>query len=151
MDIPDVGQVAPNFIGITDDNTELELAQLKDNIAVLYFYPRVNTPGCTKEACSFRDNMIRLTGMGVKVVGVSTDNVRSQAGFKAKHALSFPLIADVDKRIVELYGVKRGVIGTAKRVTFLIDRMGVIRFVWPKVGVKGHVDEIIAKIEELKL
>lgn len=151
MDIPEVGQSAPNFIGITDDNTELELAKLRDNIVVLYFYPRANTPGCTKEACSFRDNMIRLTGMGVKVVGVSTDSVKSQAGFKAKHDLSFPLIADADKKIVELYGVKKEITGTAKRVTFLIDREGVVRFVWPKVSVKGHVDQIISKIEELQL
>jgi peroxiredoxin Q/BCP len=151
MVMPKVDQVAPNFIGITDEGIEFELSKLKGNIVVLYFYPRVNTPGCTREACSFRDNMIRLTGMGVKVVGVSTDSVKSQAKFKAKHELSFPLIADANKEIVELYGVKRGVIGTAKRVTFLIDRKGIIRFVWPKVNVKGHVDDILSKIDELKL
>ncbi len=150
MGMPEVGQAAPNFVGITDDDSELELNTLKGNIVVLYFYPKAYTPGCTKEACSFRDNMIRLTGIGVKVVGVSTDGVRRQAGFKAKHELSFPLIADADKKIVELYDVK-GIAGIAKRVTFLIDREGVIQFVWPKVSVTGHVDEIITKIEELKL
>ena len=148
--MPEAGQGAPNFVGITDEDTELELTTLKGNIVVLYFYPRAYTSGCTKEACSFRDNMNRLTGMGVKVVGVSTDSVKRQAGFKTKHALSFPLIADVDKTIVELYDVK-GVTGSAKRVTFLIDRKGFIQFVWPKVKVSGHVDEIITKIEELKL
>ncbi len=151
MDMPEVGQVAPNFVGITDDEKELELASLKGNILILFFYPRAYTPGCTKEACSFRDNMIRLTGIGAKVVGVSTDNVKRQAGFKAKHALSYPLIADADKKIVDLYGVKTRGTGTAKRVTFLIDRDGIIRFVWPKVSVTGHVDEILAKIEELNL
>jgi len=150
MGMPEVGQAAPNFVGITDDDSELELNALKGNIVVLYFYPKAYTPGCTKEACSFRDNMIRLTGIGVKVVGVSTDGVKRQAGFKAKHELSFPLIADVDKKIVELYDVK-GIAGIAKRVTFLIDRESVIQFVWPKVSVIGHVDEIITKIEELKL
>ncbi|MFX1319620.1 MAG: peroxiredoxin [Promethearchaeota archaeon] len=150
MSMPEVGQVAPNFVGITDDDSKLELNSLKGNIVVLYFYPKAYTPGCTKEACSFRDNMIRLTGMGVKVVGVSTDSVKRQAGFKVKHELSFPLIADADKKIVELYGVK-GIAGIAKRVTFLLDREGVIQFIWPKVNVTGHVDEIIAKIEELKL
>ncbi len=149
--LPNVGQPAPNFIGITDDNSELELSTLKGNIVILYFYPRAYTPGCTKEACSFRDNMIRLTGMGVKVIGVSTDSLKRQSGFKAKHDLSFPLIADTDKKIVDLYGVKRAGIGIAKRVTFLIDQEGVIRFVWPKVSVEGHVDEIIAKISELAL
>jgi peroxiredoxin len=151
MGMPEVGQPAPNFVGITDDEGKLELNSLQGNIVVLFFYPRAYTPGCTKEACAFRDNEIRLTGMGVKVVGVSTDSVKRQAGFKTKHDLSFPLVADADKKIVDLYDVKKTGIGTAKRVTFLIDREGIIRFIWPKVSVKGHVDEVIAKIEELKL
>ncbi len=151
MALPKVGEPAPDFTGVTDDNTELQLSGLQGHIVILYFYPRAYTPGCTREACSFRDNMIRLVGMGVKVVGVSTDSLKRQAGFKAKHELDFPLIADVDKRIVELFGVKQSLLGIAKRVTFLIDRQGIIRFVWPKVRVKGHVDEIITKIEELKL
>ena len=149
--MPEIGQTAPDFTGVTDDDSELHLNDLKGNIVVLYFYPRANTPGCTKEACSFRDNMIRLVGMGVKVIGVSTDSVKRQAGFKTKHALNFPLIADQDKTIVKLYDVQKAGIGTAKRVTFLIDREGIIRHIWPQVKVAGHVDEIIAKIEELSL
>ena len=149
--MPEIGQIAPDFIGVTDDATELQLANMKGNIVILYFYPRAYTPGCTKEACSFRDNMIRLVGMGVKVIGVSTDSVKRQAGFKAKHGLEFPLIADDDKEIVKLYGVQQAMVGTAKRVTFLIDRDGVIRHIWPKVKVAGHVDEIIEKIQELDL
>ena len=151
MSSPEVGQAAPDFIGVTDDDSELNLKDLKGNIVVLYFYPRANTPGCTKEACSFRDSMIRLVGMGVKVVGVSTDTVKRQAGFKAKHALNFPLIADADKVIVKLYDVQKAGVGSARRVTFLIDQEGIIRYIWPKVKVSGHVDEIIAKIEELGL
>jgi peroxiredoxin Q/BCP len=151
MSKPKIGQAAPDFIGITDDDSELHLKDLKGNIVVLYFYPRANTPGCTKEACSFRDSMIRLVGMGVNVVGVSTDTVKRQAGFKAKHALNFPLIADADKAIVKMYDVQKAGIGTARRVTFLIDREGKIRHIWPQVKVSGHVDEIIAKIEELEL
>ena len=151
MSMPELGQPAPNFTGVTDDETELHLDGLKGNIVVLFFYPRAYTPGCTKEVCSFRDNMIRLVGMGVKVIGVSTDTIKRQAGFKEKHALNFPLIADSDKSIVELFGVKQAMVGVAKRVTFLIDRNGVIRHIWPQVKVSGHVDEIIAKIEELKL
>lgn len=151
MPMPEVGQAAPDFTGITDDNTELHLNELKGNIVVLFFYPRAYTPGCTKEVCSFRDNNIRLVGMGVKVIGVSTDTVTRQSGFKEKHALNFPLIADSEKTIVKLYGVQQPDVGVAKRVTFLIDRKGVIQHIWPRVKVAGHVDEIIAKIDELKL
>jgi peroxiredoxin Q/BCP len=149
--MPELGHPAPIFTGVTDDDSEIHLDELKGNIVVLFFYPRAHTPGCTREVCSFRDNMIRLVGMGVKVIGVSTDTVKRQAGFKEKHALNFPLIADSDKSIVKLYGVQQAMIGVAKRVTFLIDRKGVIRHIWPQVKVSGHVDEIIAKIEELKL
>lgn len=151
MVLPEIGQPAPDFTGITDENTELQLSELRGEIVVLFFYPRAYTPGCTKEVCSFRDNKMRLVGLGVKVVGVSTDSVKRQAGFKAKHGFDYPLIADADKTIVELYGVKRAATGSANRVTFLIDREGIIRHVWPKVKVSGHVDEVIAKIEELKL
>jgi peroxiredoxin Q/BCP len=151
MSMPKVGQTAPDFTGITDEGSELHLADLKSNIVVLFFYPRAYTPGCTKEVCSFRDNMIRLVGMGVKVIGVSTDSRKRQAGFKEKHALNFPLIADSDKAIVKLYGVQQAMVGVAKRVSFLIDQKGVIRYIWPQVKVSGHVDEVIAKIDELKL
>ncbi len=151
MVMPKVGEKAPDFTGHTDDGSTLTLSSLRGNIVVLYFYPRAGTPSCTKEACSFRDSMIRLTGMGVKVVGVSTDSVKRQAGFKTKNALQFPLIADKEQNVVKLYDVLKPETGSAKRSTFLIDREGIIRFVWPKVRVPGHVDEIIAKIEELKL
>ena len=149
--MPKVGDTAPDFTEPIDDGSTLTLSDLRGNNVVLYFYPRAGTPSCTKEACSFRDNMIRLTGLGVKVIGVSTDSVKRQAGFKEKHALQFPLIADKEQNVVKLYDVLKAETGSAKRSTFLIDREGTIRFVWPKVRVPGHVDEIIAKIEELKL
>ena len=151
MVMPKIGEVAPDFVGTTDENKPLHLSDLRGNVAVLYFYPRANTPGCTKEACSFRDSMIRLVGMGVKVVGVSTDPVARQANFKTKYTLGFPLVADADKAITKKYGVLRSIAGMAERVTFLIDRKGVLRHIWPKVNVTGHVDEVIAKIQELKL
>lgn len=91
MAMPKIDETAPNFNAPTDDGSEISLSALRGNIVVLYFYPRAGTPSCTKEACSFRDNMIRLTGMGVKVVGVSTDSVKRQAGFKVKNELQFPL------------------------------------------------------------
>ena len=151
MTIPQIGQKAPDFTAPTDDGSELTLSSLRGNIVLLYFYPRAGTPSCTKEACSFRDNMIRLTGMGVKVVGVSTDSVKRQSGFKVKNELQFPLIADKELSVVKLYDVLKPETGSARRSTFLIDREGKIRFVWPKVRVPGHVDDIISKIDELKL
>jgi peroxiredoxin Q/BCP len=151
MAIPKVGERAPDFTESTDTGSELTLSDLRGNILVLYFYPKAGTPSCTKEACSFRDNMIRLTGMGAKVVGVSTDSMKRQAGFKQKNALQFPLIADKEQKVVKLYDVLKPKTGSAQRSTFLIDREGIIRFVWPKVRVPGHVDQIIAKIKELKL
>jgi peroxiredoxin Q/BCP len=151
MVMPKVGDTAPDFTQPTDDGSDLTLSDLRGNIVVLYFYPRAGTPSCKKEACSFRDNMIRLTGMGVKVVGVSTDSVKRQAGFKERNALQFPLIADKEQNVVKLYNVLKKETGSARRTTFLIDRKGRIQYVWPKVRVPGHVDEIITKIEELKL
>ena len=151
MAMPKIGYYAPDFTAPTDDGSDLTLSNLRGNIVVLYFYPRAGTPSCTKEACSFRDNMIRLTGMGVKVVGVSTDSVKRQSGFKAKNELQFPLVADKELNVVNLYDVLKPETGSAQRSTFLIDREGIIRFVWPKVRVPGHVDEIISKIDELKL
>ncbi len=151
MAMPEIGQMAPNFSAPTDEGSNLELSTLRGNIVVLYFYPRAGTPSCTKEACSFRDNMIRLTGMGVKVVGVSTDSVKRQVGFKAKNELQFPLIADKEQKVVKLYDVLKPETGSAQRSTFLIDREGKIRFIWPKVRVPGHVDAIISKIQELNL
>ena len=151
MAMPKVGDTAPDFTQPTDEGSDLTLSAFRGNIVVLYFYPRAGTPSCTKEACSFRDNMIRLTGMGVKVVGVSTDSVKRQAGFKERNALQFPLIADKEMNVVKLYDVLKTETGSARRTTFLIDREGTIRYVWPKVRVPGHVDEIITKIEELQL
>jgi len=149
--MPEIGETAPEFIAPTDDGSDISLSALRGNIVVLYFYPRAGTPSCTKEACSFRDNMIRLTGIGVKVVGVSTDSVKRQAGFKMKNELQFPLIADKEQKVVKLYDVLKPETGSAQRSTFLIDREGIIRFVWPRVRVPGHVDAIITKIEELHL
>jgi len=151
MGMPKIGDTAPDFTQPTDDGSNLTFSDLRGNIVVLYFYPRAGTSSCTKEACSFRDNMVRLTGMGVKVVGVSTDSVKRQAGFKEKNALQFPLIADKEQNVVNLYDVLKTETGSARRTTFLIDRKGTIRHLWPKVRVPGHVDEIIAKIKELKL
>ncbi len=144
---------APDFTlpGIDEDGNEREFS-LKDfagKKVVLYFYPRDNTPGCTTEACDFRDNIERVKAAGAVVLGVSPDSVKSHKGFKEKHGLPFPLLSDTDRAVAEEYGaygekkmygkVTKGII----RSTVLIDEEGVIRKIWRSVKVKGHVDKVL--------
>ena len=125
------------------------------NNLVLYFYPRDMTPGCTIEACSFRDNIAPLKALGAKVVGISADSSDSHAKFVAKHGLNFPLLADPGNKVCGLYGVykKKSLYGREfmgiERTTFVIDKSGVVRHVFPKVKVDGHTDEVIAALKEL--
>lgn len=147
-----IGDKAPDFEAETDKEEKIRLSEFKGKShVVLYFYPKDNTPGCTKEACSFRDNMARLTPYGIMVLGVSTDSVTSHQRFRDKFDLNFPLISDKSKEIARTYGVLPRGKKTAQRTTFLIDKEGKIRFIWPKVKVAGHVDEILEKIQEIGL
>ncbi len=149
--MPQPGEKAPLIEGETYGGKRLSLGDyIGKNVVVLYFYPRDNTPGCTKEACSMRDGMDRLRELGVQVIGVSTDSVASHEKFRDKYGLNFPLLSDKDRNIVRAYGVESEK-GTARRVTFLIDRDGVVRHVWTKVNTSGHADEVLRKIEELGL
>ncbi|MBI4361743.1 MAG: peroxiredoxin [Euryarchaeota archaeon] len=115
---------------------------------VLYFYPKDDTPGCTVEACGFRDDLEKFRGRRVEVVGVSVDGVVSHKNFEAKHSLNFPLLADHDKRITRAYGALSGM-GFANRVTYLVGADGKVKHVWPSVGPKTHSAEVLAKIQEL--
>lgn len=147
-----VGDNAPDFEAETDKEEQIRLSEFKGkNHVVLYFYPKDNTSGCTKEACSFRDNMGRLVPHDIAVLGVSTDSVTSHQRFRDKFELNFPLISDKSKKIAQAYGVLPRGKKTAQRSTFLIDKEGIIRYIWPKVKVAGHVDEIFEKIQELGL
>lgn len=147
-----VGDIAPDFEAETDKEEKIRLSEFKGkNNVILYFYPKDNTPGCTKEACSFRDNMGRLKAYGISVLGVSTDSVASHQRFRDKYELNFPLISDKPKEIARAYGVLPPGKKTAQRTTFLIDKEGKIRYIWLKVKVAGHVDEILEKIQELGL
>ena len=145
---------APLFKGILWNGTQFDL---KDFIGtsnlVLYFYPKDDTPGCTKEACSFSDNIEKIKNLNVEVFGVSVDDPESHKKFVEKYDLGFDLISDVELKIVEKYGVKRIVSGVtyARRVTFLIDKNGIIRYIWDPVKVNGHTEQVIAKVKELKL
>jgi thioredoxin-dependent peroxiredoxin len=146
-----VGDTSPLFESLTYQNRRIVLKDLiGKHIIALYFYPRDNTPGCTKEACSIRDRINELTSHGIKVLGVSTDSVHSHEKFRDKFGLNFELISDKSKEIVKLYGVEN-MFGTASRKTFLIDRKGIIRFIWNKVKTSVHADEIIDKVKELNL
>ena len=133
---------------------------LKDLIGrgnlVLYFYPKDMTPGCTVEACDFRDATARIKAAGAQVVGVSADSAESHRKFTDKHALNFPLLSDADNRVTRLYRVykKKSLYGREfmgiERTTFVIDRAGVIRKVFPKVKVAGHADAVVAAVKALR-
>ncbi|MDW8479242.1 MAG: peroxiredoxin [Xanthomonadales bacterium] len=145
-----IGEAAPPFAGRTAEGTTLALKDFAGRILALYFYPRDHTPGCTREACDFRDAHPELARIGVAVVGVSRDDEASHRRFVARHALPFPLIADTEGAICRAYGVLREkslygrrVLGI-ERSTFLIDRGGIVRAVWRRVRVPGHVGQVLA-------
>ncbi|OFX16264.1 hypothetical protein A3K71_02760 [archaeon RBG_16_50_20] len=143
------GDNAPDFEGPTTEGKTLGLKDFlgKKNV-VLYFYPKDDTPGCTKEACSFRDNLQPIRSLGAEIIGVSVDSVESHKKFSTKFSLPFPLISDKEKRIATAYGVLR-VTGTTNRVTFIIDKNGKIAKIFPKVDVSKHTEEVVAAIKEI--
>ncbi len=147
----EVGSQAPDFEAETYGAEKLRLSDFysKGTVA-LYFYPRDNTPGCTKEACSLRDAEEELLSLGVQVLGVSTDGVKSHENFRNKFSLNFPLLSDKGREIVGLYGV-RSKFDSARRVTFLIEKGGRIAYIWKKVKTSAHAEEITEKVKELGL
>jgi peroxiredoxin Q/BCP len=134
----------------------VKLSDLKGKYVVLYFYPRDNTPGCTIEACDFRDRHDDFTGEDVVVLGISPDSVATHGKFTEKFSLPFPLLADEDHAVAEKYGVwvEKNMYGKKsmgiQRATFVIDPEGKIAAAWPKVKVDGHVSAVKAKLKELK-
>ncbi len=144
------GDTAPNFEGPTSDGSKLSLKNFlgKKNL-VLYFYPKDDTPGCTKEACSFRDNLQLIRNMGAEIIGVSLDSIQSHSKFASKYGLLFPLISDKDKRIANAYGVLKDTETSTTRVTFVIDKTGKVAKVFPKVDVTKHTEEVVSALKEL--
>lgn len=146
------GDAAPAFTAQTSGGRTVSLADFKGRPVILYFYPRDDTPGCTKEACAFRDAYADFTGKGAVVLGVSTDTVKSHDKFAMKFKLPFPLLADEDRRIVEAYGAwgEKTFMGRRyqgiHRVTFLIGGDGRIRKIWPKVKPGEHAVEVLAAL-----
>lgn len=146
------GDKAPAFDVETSGGGRLSLADFKGQNVILYFYPKDDTPGCTKEACAFRDGFADFKKRGAVILGVSTDPVKSHDKFVKKFELPFPLLADTDKKIVEAYGVwgekvfmGRRYMGT-HRVTFLIGPDGRIKKIWPLVKPDEHAAEVLAAL-----
>lgn len=146
------GQPAPDFQLRTDEGKEVRLSDFRGRKVVLYFYPKDDTPGCTKEACAFRDHMGEIQKRGAVVLGVSVDPIESHAKFKKKHGLNFPLLSDPELEVVQAYGVwkEKSTYGKKfmgiERTTFIIDEEGRIARVFRKVRVDGHVDEVLAAL-----
>lgn len=150
---PKAGAKAPAFALADDTGKTVSLSDFKGKKVVLYFYPKDSTPGCTTEACDFRDNLNRLTKTGAVVLGVSADSVASHKKFKEKQGLNFPLLSDPDRKAIEAYGVwqEKSLYGRKfmgiVRSTFVIGEDGRIAKVFPKVKVAGHVDEVLAALK----
>jgi thioredoxin-dependent peroxiredoxin len=141
-----VGAIAPDVIGTTGDGRSTTLSAARGHAAVVYFYPKDETPGCTKEACAFRDVFKKYEARHVAIFGVSRDSEESHKKFRAKHALPFPLVSDGDGTIADAYGVS-STLGMTSRVTFLVGVDGMIVRVWPDVDPGTHADEVLAAVE----
>jgi thioredoxin-dependent peroxiredoxin len=146
------GDVAPAISLYTDSGEHFELSSLRGKNVVLYFYPKADTPGCTKESCEFRDTTQKFTKANTVIVGISPDASPAQAKFKNKFDLPFTLLADVDHKTAEEYGVwaEKSMYGKKymgiERTTFVIDPKGVLKKIFPKVKVDGHAEEVLAAI-----
>jgi peroxiredoxin Q/BCP len=147
------GSKAPAFSLKDQDGNTVKLADLAGKQVVLYFYPKDNTPGCTTEACDFRDEHSALKKAGAVVLGVSPDSEKSHQGFIKKHGLPFPLLVDTDHAVAEKYGAwgEKSLYGRKFmgiiRSTVLIGPDGKVKKAWPKVKVDGHVDDVLAAVK----
>lgn len=143
-----IGDPAPDFTLPTDGNGEITLSNLKGQNVILYFYPKDNTPGCTTESCDFRDALPDFEQLDTAVIGISKCSVKKHDNFKKKQNLNFPLASDENGNVCETYGVwkEKSMYGKKfmgiERTTFLIDTNGIIKHIWNKVKVKGHVEDV---------
>ncbi|MFN7731913.1 MAG: thioredoxin-dependent thiol peroxidase [Pirellula sp.] len=151
----EVGVKAPAWTLASDDGSKKKLSDFRGSPVVMYFYPKDDTPGCTKEACAFRDAKSELAKLGAIVVGISADSVASHAKFRDKFELNFPLLADEDHAVAEKYGAwrEKNMYGKKsmgiQRSTYLIDGQGKIARVWKKVSVDGHDADVLEALREL--
>jgi len=150
------GSPAPDFSLPASGGRTVSLQSLKGKPFVLYFYPRADTPGCTKEACAFQEALPQLGKIGVEVIGVSKDKMAPIEKFAAKYKLSFPLASDPDAKTIEAYGAwqEKSMYGKKymgiERSTVLVDKAGKIAKIWPKVKVEGHAAEVLQAVQALK-
>ena len=147
------GDPAPDFALPADDGSTVQLSKLRGKKVILYFYPKDDTSGCTRQACDLRDEMPRLDNNGVVVLGVSADDVASHKKFKQKYQLNFPLLADTEKKVAEAYGVwkpksmyGRSFLGI-ERSTFIVDENGVIQEAWRKVSASEHAAKVLDTLQ----
>lgn len=151
----EIGKKVPDFTLQDQDWESHSLSEFQGQKVLLYFYPKDDTPGCTVEACNFRDHLNELKKRGVQVLGVSPDSADSHKKFVAKHGLNFPLLADVDKEVVNMYGVwvQKSMFGKkymgVQRDSFLIDEEGSLAKHYVKVKPKGHVAEVLADVDAM--
>lgn len=149
------GQKAPSFTAKTDGDIEISLSDFKGKNVVLYFYPKDNTPGCTKQACGFNDDLQSFEDNNTVILGVSKDSVKKHDGFKNKYGLGFPLISDEDGALCDAYHVwkEKSMYGKTfmgiERTTFLIDGEGTIQKIWSKVKVKDHIPAVLDAVKAL--
>jgi peroxiredoxin Q/BCP len=143
-----IGDTAPDFTLMTDADISFTLSQARGKKLVLYFYPKDDTPGCTKQACDFRDQFAHFQAENIAVFGISKDNAKAHTKFKQKYSLPFTLLVDAHADVCAAYGVinKKSMFGKTflgiQRTTFLIDEQGIIRHIWRKVKVPGHVEQV---------
>jgi peroxiredoxin Q/BCP len=151
----EAGQRAPAFTLASDGGSKVRLADLRGRPVVLYFYPKDDTPGCTREACAFRDGRDQFRKLGAQVIGVSADSIESHGKFRDKFQLNFPLLVDADHKVAEKYGAwrEKNMYGKKsmgiQRSTFLIDADGKVARVWKTVKVDGHDGQVLKALAEL--
>lgn len=149
-----IGDKAPNFTLLSDQNKQVSLTDYRGRKVVLYFYPKDNTPGCTREACDFRDKMSQFSDKNTTIFGISKDNPTRHQQFKEKYALPFTLLADVNGDVCEMYGVldKKSLFGKTflgiQRTTFLINEEGIIQAIWRKVKVATHTTQVLDELSK---
>ena len=150
-----VGDKAPDFTIATDGGGTFSLSEMRGHNVIIYFYPKDDTPGCTKEACGFRDSLLGFSNSSSKIIGISKDTVAKHDKFKSKYDLPFTLGADLEGDVCEVYGtwVEKSMYGRQymgiERATFLVDKDGVLQGIWRKVKVKGHVEEVLGAVQNL--
>ncbi len=145
-----IGKKAPLFKAQTHEDKTFDMASRKGSWTVLYFYPKAGTPGCTKQACAFRDAIDTIRSQGAEVFGISSDTVANQAAFHKEHSLNFTLLADSDSHIIKLYGTKMPLLSMSKRWTFIVDPELNIRWVEKDVDPALDAQKVATEIERLK-